>query len=104
MMAGKYIYIHLNITNMSKFFKYFIKQYPGFKENVLKGNYKEALSIYAEAFLKLGEGKKEWDDYWRVYSAAYDGLHRHNSTREQDLRVKPACPRAHVLQQEKPPQ
>ena len=86
MMAGKYIYIHLNITNMSKFFKYFIKQYPGFKENVLKGNYKEALSIYAEAFLKLGEGKKEWDDYWRVYSAAYDGLHRHNSTRERDLR------------------
>lgn len=85
-MAGKYIYIHLNISNMSKFSKYFIKQYPGFRENVLKGNYKEALSIYAEAYLKMGEGKKVVEDYWRLYSAAYDGLHRHNSTREQDLR------------------
>lgn len=71
---------------MSKFFKYFVRCYPSFKENVLKGNYREALSIYADAYLKLGEGKKEWDDYWRVYSAAYDGFHRHNSTREQDLR------------------
>lgn len=71
---------------MSKFFKYFVKRYPGFKEKVLKGEYKEALSIYADAYLELGEGKKKWDDYWRVYSAAYDGLHRHNSTRERDLR------------------
>lgn len=71
---------------MSKFFKYFVRRYPGFKENVLKGNYKKALSIYADAYLELGEGKKELDDYWRVYSAAYDGFHRHNSTREQDLR------------------
>ena len=73
-------------TKMSKFFKYFVKRYPGFKEKVLKGEYKEALSIYADAYLELGEGKKKWDDYWRVYSAAYDGLHRHNSTRERDLR------------------
>ena len=71
---------------MSKFFKYFVKRYPGFKEKVLNGEYKEALSIYADAYLELGEGKKEWNDYWRVYSAAYDGLHRHNSTRERDLR------------------
>lgn len=71
---------------MSKFFRYFVKRYHNFKENVLKGNYKEALSIYADAYLKLGEGKKAFDDYWQVYSAAYDGLHRHNSTREKDLR------------------
>ena len=71
---------------MSKFFRYFVKRYPGFKDNVLNGNYKEALSIYADAYLELGEGKRKWDDYWRVYSAAYDGLHRHNSTREHDLR------------------
>lgn len=71
---------------MSKFFRYFVKRYPDFKDNVLKGNYKEALSIYADAYLKLGEGRRKCDDYWRVYSAAYDGLHRNNSTREHDLR------------------